>query len=41
MSRGAGACLHVSDCVLIELGQVTLRNLLPKNARPGIFAPPN
>jgi hypothetical protein len=41
MSRDAGACLCASNCMLIELRQVKLRRLLPKNARPGIFAPPN
>ena len=40
MSRDAGACLRASNCVL-ALRHVLLRNFLPRNARPGIFAPPN
>ena len=41
MSRNAGACLRSSDCMLIVLSQIKLRKFLPRNARPGIFAPPN
>jgi len=41
MSRDAGAYRRASDRVLAALRHVLLRRFLPRNARPGIFAPPN